>query len=284
MLELMKADQQILSGVNDVARGVGNPNIKTSGGQALYIAQALQYINGLQKSYARLAGDVGTCLINNIQKFCPEEMTAYIVGDSKKGQIKKFKASDIMDVERISVELGNPMTQSLAGRRELLTDMMQMNIIKDPKQIIMFLATGNLDQTIESDFSDALLITTENEMLRRGENPVTMITDLHAEHIVKHNKLFSDPIERENPALAELALNHMMEHIAMMKAVPPELAAILSGQPLPPPPPPAPPGNPNPTIDTARMPNVPQGTPPEMSDPYQEQMDAMPQDQSTAGF
>ena len=47
---------------------------------------------------------------------------------------------------------------------------------------------------------------------------------------------------------------------------------------------PAPPGNPNPTIDTARMPNVPQGTPPEMADPYQEQMDAMPQDQSTAGF
>jgi hypothetical protein len=206
-------------------------------------------------------------------------MTAYIVGESKKGQIKKFKAADIMDVERVTVELGNPLTQSLAGRRELLADIMQMGVVTDPKRIISFLNTGNLDQTIEDDFSDALLITSENEMMRRGETPVIMLTDLHAEHIVKHNKLFSDPIEREDPALAEVALAHMMDHVNLMKQVPPDLAAILSGQPLPPPVPPGNEPNPNPTIDTARMPNVPQGTPPEMADPYQEQMDAMPQEQ-----
>jgi hypothetical protein len=285
MLELMKADQQLLSGVNDIARGAGNPNIKTSGGQALYIAQAIQYVSHLQKSYAKLAGDVGTCLIDNIKKFCPEEMTAYIVGDSKKGQIKTFKAADLMDVERVSVDLGNPMTQTVSGRHELMQSWQQYGVITNPKQVISFLATGNLDQEIESDFSNSVLIKSENEMLRKGQTPVIMLTDLHAEHIVGHNKIYSDPIERENPQLAAIGLAHMMDHINMMKAVPPELAAVLSGQPMPPPPPPgmppAPGQGPNPTIDTARMPSPPEGTPPEMTQGYEDQLDTMPQEQMT---
>ena len=285
MIEILKQDQQLLSGVSDTARGNPSSNLKSGTSLAIILAQAIQYVSHLQKSYAKLAGDVATCLVNNIQKFCPEEMTAYIVGDSKKGQIKKFKAQDIMDVERITVDLGNPLTQTYAGRQELMQTWQQYGVIKDPKQIVSFLATGNLDQIIESDFSDALLITSENEMLRKGEVPITMITDLHAEHIVKHNKIFSDPIERQNPQLADIALNHMMEHVAIMKTVPPELAAILSGQPLPPPPPPGPPSNvPNPTIEGARMPDVPQGTPEQMAAPYEEQLNTMPQEQMTEQY
>jgi hypothetical protein len=282
MLDMIKLDQQLLSGVNDVARGNPSSNLKSGTSLAVILAQAIQYVSNLQKSYAELVGDVATCLITNIKKFGTEEMTAYIVGASKKGQVRKFKAEDVMDVERISVDLGNPLTQTYAGRQELMQTWQQYGIIKDPKQIVSFLATGNLDQTIEDDFSDAILIASENELMRKGEPPVIMITDLHAEHIVKHNKLFSDPAERENPELAQIALGHMMEHIALMKQVPPELAAVLSGQPIPPPAAPKMPGDrPNPTINSARMPSLPEGTPPSMADGYQDELDSMPQSQVT---
>ena len=279
MIDLLVSHQQILSGINDPARGIGNPNVKTSGGQALYIATALQFISDLQKGYAALASDVATCLINNIQQFATEELTAYIVGSNKQGQIKKFKAKDILDVARISVELGNPLSQSLAGRRELLTDMMQMKVITDPKQIISFLSTGNLDAQIENDFSDALLIASENEMIKKGEKPILLITDLHMEHINSHKKIFSDPKTREDSALTSIGLEHIMEHIDAMRTVPPDLAAALSGQPLPPVNPTPQAANPNPTVNGARMPNVPQGTPETMAQGYQDQMDAMPEEQ-----
>ena len=277
MIDLLVQHQQLLSGVNDIARGAGNPSVKTSGGQALYIATALQFISDLQKNYAALASEVATCLVSNIQKFASEEMTAYITGSSKKGQIKKFKAQDLMDIERISVDLGNPLTQSLAGRRELLTDMMQMGAVKDPRVIISFLATGNLDQATEDEFSDALLIRDENEQIKRGEKPQALIFDNHSEHIVNHKKVFSSPEARNNPQLLENGLAHIQSHIDLMKQVPPELAAALSGQPLPPPKPmpAAPPVQGQ--VQGQNMPNIPQQAPEQTQQAYQQMEQAAPQ-------
>lgn len=277
MIDLLVQHQQLLSGINDIARGAGNPSVKTSGGQALYIATALQFISDLQKNYAALASEVATCLVNNIQKFASEEMTAYITGSSKKGQIKKFKAQDLMDVERISVDLGNPLTQSLAGRRELLTDMMQMGAIKDPRVIIAFLATGNLDQATEDEFSDGLLIRDENEQIKRGEAPQALIFDNHSEHIVNHKKVFSSPEARNNPKLLEVGLAHIQEHMDLMKQVPPDLAAALSGQPLPPPQPIAPPSGPQGQVAGQNVPNIPPSAPEQTQQAFNQHEASMPQ-------
>jgi hypothetical protein len=233
-------------------------------------------VSELQKNYAALASDISSCLVDNIKKFQTEEMTAYIVGSAKKGTIKRFKAADLMDVQRITCSLGNPLMQSLAGRQETMQNWMQYGIMKDPKQIISFLSTGNLDAQIEGDFSDALLIADENETLRKGEEPIALITDIHVEHIPGHNKILSDKSVRENPELVTNVMGHIQDHIDLMRQMPPDLAAALMGQPLPPIMPPPPPGSePNPTIEGARMPDVPQGTPEQMADGYNEQLDQM---------
>ncbi|MHA0111190.1 hypothetical protein ACXYUI_29290, partial [Klebsiella pneumoniae] len=80
MIDLLINNQQLLSGINDVARGRPGDSVTTAGGQALMIAQAIQYVSFIQKSYAYLASEVASCLINNIQKFATEEMTAYVAG------------------------------------------------------------------------------------------------------------------------------------------------------------------------------------------------------------
>jgi hypothetical protein len=282
MIDMLKADEQLLSGVNDVARGNPSSNLKSGTSLAVVLAQAIQYVSELQKSYADLASDISSCLVDNIKLFQTEEMTAYIVGSSKKSTIKTFKAADLMDVQRVTCSLGNPLMQSLAGRQEMMQNWMQYGVLKDPKQILSFISTGNLDAQIESDFSDALLIADENEMLRKGEMPIVLITDIHEEHMVKHNKLLSDKSVRENPVLSAGVMEHMQSHIDISRTVPPDLAAAIRGQPIPPPAPPPPPGaEVNPTIDGARMPDVPQGTPEPMAAGYEQQLDAMPQEQGT---
>ena len=153
---------------------------------------SIQYVNELQKNYAQIASDVATCLINNIQKFPSDDMVAYIVGTNRKGYIKTFKSKDIMNVERITVDLGTPLVQNIAGRHELINQWLQYGIIKDPKQIISFLRTGELDQTTDSLFSDAMLIKEENEQIKKGEKPIALLLDNHSEHILEHKTIFSN--------------------------------------------------------------------------------------------
>lgn len=281
MVDLLKQEQQIISGINDIARGMGNPNVKTSGGQALFLAQALQFISDLQKNYAQLASDVATCLVNNIQQFASEELTAYITGSSKKGMIRKFKSQDIINIERIGADLGNPLLQSLAGRKELISEMLQMGVITDPKVVVSFLANGNMDQALDTDSvtSDSNLIQDENEQLKKGINPPVLLTDMHVQHIQKHNKLMSSFEARQDPMLVQVVLQHIQDHIDTMRNVPADLAAVLSGQPLPPVNPPSQQNQPNPTVDGARMPSLPRGTPEQVADNYQEQLNNMPQEQ-----
>lgn len=280
IIEMLIQNQQLLSGVNDVARGNPSSNLKSGTSLALVLSQAIQYVSELQKSYAEIAGDIGSCLIDNVKIFQPEELTAYIVGENKKGQLKKFKADDIMDVERVTVELGNPLTQTYAGRQEMMQNWMQYGIIKDPKQIVSFLTTGNVDAEIENRFSDAILIKSENEMLRKGEIPTVIMTDRHAEHINDHVVVYSDPLVRESPELMQSALNHIMEHLTSMREVPPDLAAVLSGQPLPQMPMPSDQGQRNmPTVEGARMPSLPAETPPQEAENYQEDLQTIPSEQ-----
>jgi len=277
MIDLLVQHQQLLSGVNDVARGNPSASLKSGTSLAVILAQAIQYVSVLQKGYARLASDVSSCLIDNIKAFATEEMTAYITGVARKGQIKKFRSKDVMNVERITVDLGNPLTQSFAGRNEMVTAWQQYGIIKDPKQIVSFLRTGELDQVTENPFSDALLIREENEMLRRGEKPVVLITDNHSEHAVEHKAIMSSPEAREDPAVLAVWTAHIQEHIDMMRQVPPDLAAIMSGQALPPLEAPAVSGTePLPTVDGARMPSMPQEAPPQTQAAYQQALEAVP--------
>lgn len=281
MIELLMQHQQLLSGVNDVARGNPSSQLKSGASLAVVLAQAIQYVSDLQKNYARLASDVASCLVANIKRFADEEMTAYIVGESRAGEVQKFRAHDLLNIERVTVDLGNPLTQSVAGRSEMAAAWQQYGIMTNPKQIVSFLRTGEIDQNTENPFSDSILIRTENEQLRKGEVPEVLITDNHAEHIIEHKAIMSSPEARANPAMLAAWTAHVQEHLAQMRTVPPDLAAVLSGQPLPPPQQPAHAAvggtqDKLPEVDGANMPSLPPGAPAQTQVAYQQALNAVP--------
>lgn len=265
LIEMLMQHEQLISGVSDVARGNPSANLKSGASIAVVLAQAIQYVSVIQKNYAKAAGDVGSILIANLQKFGPEEMIGYIVGSSRKGQVRNFKKADLLDIERVSVDLGNPIMQTLGGRFDIAQGWAQMGIMKDPKQIEAFMRTGELDQITEDDFSDMILIREENEAIKKGENPPVMMLDNHSEHILGHKRIFSALDVRAEPNIVSAGLAHIQSHIDMMRQVPPDLASVISGQGLPPPVEPQMGGQPAkpeaPTVNGVALPSLPVGAP-----------------------
>lgn len=268
--------QLLLSGLNSTVMGDPNGNVKTAGGQALQIAQATQFVSTLMQNYAQAVSDVATITIKNLQKFASEPRLAYIGGVSRRSYVKTFTQKDIDGIDRVSVDLGSPLMQSISGRYQLAEIWMQQGILKDPRQIITFLKTGEIDSALEDQFKASILIRSENEQLLKGKVPPVLVSDQHPQHILEHLAQGNDEAYRNNPGLMEANLAHVMDHITKYKGMDPDLAAILGLPPLPSQQPPAPPPgikNPNqgvPEVQGQNVPPMPQGAPPETQAAYEQ--------------
>jgi hypothetical protein len=275
--------ETLLSGVNNTARGNPETSLKSGTSLSLMLATAIQFVSTIQAQYAQATADLATIIVHNLQLFCTEQRLAYIAGSAGRMQVRAFTGSDLEGIDRISVELGNPITQNVAGRMELVQLLLQYQAIKDPRKIDDFLRTGNWESLTESNFQESILIREENEMLRRGEMPPVIMSDIHPAHIIEHLTVLYSMDARTNPVIIRATLDHVQAHLNEQKAMNPDLAAILGIPPLPSqqqPPPGAQPapggpetapdgsGDQTPEVMGTNLPNPPEGTPEAFQSPY----------------
>lgn len=261
-LQMLERAMETVSGINSVARGNPDPkqNLRSGNALALIQSQALQFISGLQQSYIYLIEDVGTNLITLLQDFASVPRIAQIAGKANTSYMKEFTGEDLMSVTRVIVDAGNALAQTTAGRSEMATQMMQMNLIKTPEEYISVINTGKLETMTESQNKQLLLIRAENERLTDGNVEVmAVLTDDHNLHIREHQAVLADPDLRMDPDLVARALGHIQEHINILSN--PEVASILMqmGQtPIQPMMPPMPPegGAPAPEAPGPQDPNL----------------------------
>ncbi len=286
LLDNLISNEQALSGMNSAARGQPDGNLKTASGQALAIAQAIQFVSDIQKNYATAAGQVGTIVIHNLQKFCSTPRIAYLGGQSRASYAKEFTSNDVANIDRVIVDLGSPLVQTMQGRYGLVSDWIAQGTIK-PQEALTFMRTGELDSGSEASFRNKLLIREENERIRKGERVAAQITDNPIDHILEHRELGSDPAVRDNPQAMQALADHLNEHLMYYQSMNPDLAAIYGLPPLPsmmaPAPAPAADGS-APPVDEAGnpltppegpgsiqgqpLPNLPSGTPPQTQADY----------------
>jgi len=232
-------EMETISGVNSVARGNPEANLRSGNAMALIQSMALQFISGLQQSYVHLVEDVGTGLINMLKDFAQTPRVAAIVGKNNRAYLKEFKGSDLEFVNRVLVDLGNPLSQTKAGRVEMANNLMQYSEIT-PEQYFMVLKTGNLDTMTEGIDKELILVKGENEAMVSGEEVMATDIDEHILHIKEHRTVLADPDLRKDADLVTRVLTHINEHIEALKQVDPSLLMILGQQPIqaaPPPPP-----------------------------------------------
>lgn len=235
---ILEKTMETVSGVNSVSRG--NPESSLQSGNALALVQSmsLQFISSLQQSYVKLMEDVGTGMIQMLQDFASVPRIAMIVGKSNRSYMKEFTGKDLSSINRVIVDVANPLSKTTAGRVQMAEQMLQMQIITTPEQYISVINTGKLETMTDGIDRQLLLIKAENEKLVSGEEVMAIAIESHSLHIKEHRDVLSDPDLKNDPELVARVLNHIQEHINMLRTVDPDLLTHMGEQPLPPPMPP----------------------------------------------
>lgn len=223
---------ETISGVNSVARGNPEASLKSGAALALVQSMAIQFSMNLQQSYSRLVEDTGTSTISILKDFAAVPRVAAIAGRSNRPLMKSFSGKDLNAINRVMVDMGNPLTRTTAGKVNLADALMEKNLIENPDQYLQVVTTGRLEPIIEGKQAELLLVKAENEKLADGEPQRAIITDQHAQHILEHKTVLASPEIRMQPnsPIMVATLNHIQEHLNFLKTADPALLSLIHQQ------------------------------------------------------
>lgn len=227
------ARMEALSGMNSVARGNTQGKDLSGAAMALLQSMAIQFNSGLSKASNKLTEDNGNDVIMLTQDYTPEEKVGLIVGAKNRYMVKKYKGSDLSQVQRCYARQSNPLKDTTSGKLTIAQDLLKIpGAIKSVSQYSEILDTGNLDSFTEADRTDRLTIDEENEAMMRGETVPVVFTDLHPEHLIGHRRVLADPEARKDPTLVALARAHYDQHLMVWSQTDPNTLAALGMQPI----------------------------------------------------
>lgn len=232
LIEMLERNLETVSGVNSVMRGNPEASLRSASALALVQSMALQYMSDLQNNYIRMMEDVGTGIIDMLKDFGAEPRVITIAGERNKSHVEHFTRDDLGSVGRVFVDVGNPIAATYAGRAQIADQLLQYQLLKDPRDYLLLLETGSLESLTESDVSEQFLIKDENEELMNGRPVKATAIDDHVRHITGHRSVISDRSVRQNPEIVAAVLAHITEHIEALKTTDPQLLQLINQPPL----------------------------------------------------
>lgn len=231
-LEILIQTAETISGVNSVARGNPEASLKSGTALALVQSMALQFISSLQQSYVQIAEDVGTSLISILKDFANTPKMVALVGRNNRTYLKEFTGEQISSINRVIVDVGNPLSKTIAGRIQMAEQLLQMNLLKTPEEYFQVMNTGRIDKLYQGEMQESLLIQSENERLMSGEIVTAAMLDQHRLHIQEHKSVLSDPDLRKDTVLVQNTLTHIQQHITYLRTTDPDLLGLIGEKPL----------------------------------------------------
>jgi hypothetical protein len=257
-LDILNANMERISGINSVVRGDPEPSLKS--GEALKVieAKAIQFASGLQFSYYSLVEDVCTDWIRLIRDNARTPRQIMVLGKAGEAELQDFTADELAEIDRVVVDVANPLSKTIAGKDSMIKDLMAMGEIRTKEQYLQFRQTGNVDVLFEADNAQLSIVREENEALREGQEvPPPSGNDNHVMHIKEHNGCMGSLAVRANPAIRNAVEAHIMQHVQLLMdpnvqlvqqvfgySIPPGMV-LPPGVPAPPPPGNEPPGGGN---------------------------------------
>lgn len=119
-MQMLEKNMETISGVNSVARGNPDSNLRSGNALALVQSMTLQFMSGLQQSYVNLIEDLGTGIINILKDYAATPRMVAIVGKSQKTYLKEFTGDDLSTINRVIIDIGNALSRCLAKDTEVL--------------------------------------------------------------------------------------------------------------------------------------------------------------------
>lgn len=232
-----------ISGVNAVARGDPQASLRTGPALAIVKASSVETSIDFQESLRRYYDKSASALLVIFQTFATEEVKVSVTGQTG-ALTDSVKGSDILAVKAVKVDVGSPLSRTLAGKIEMATNLMaicqQNGTPVDIGQYFRVLETGRIDDMTELDAKRRKNIAKENEMLAKARfvpgtqeldssvpMPRCLATDDARMHVQHHLSGLDSPEARNNPAYVRATLQHVAEHMSSSTAVQTKQPALL---------------------------------------------------------
>lgn len=236
-LSMLEGKMEQLSGVSSVTRGTPDPaqNLRSGNSLALVQSMAIQFQSGLQNQYVQLVEDLGVAVLEILQDYAMAPRVASIIGVNNKQYLVQFKGADIADINRVIVDVGNPLARTTAGRVQMAEQLMQMKPDEfSIQQYAQVINTGRIDGMLESPIDQSNLIQMENERLMQGTSVPALIIDDHKEHVLRHRTILNDIDLRTDDVKSAAVYKHIQDHIEFARSADPAVLTMTNQQPLPP--------------------------------------------------
>lgn len=231
-----------VSGINSVVRGDPAQSLgKGAPGSAIALLQnqALQFNSRFQRSYYNLLEDLGSGLFDMLKRFATGRRVALIVGKDEEYKIKYFNMKE-MNINRVSVKVGNAMENTLQGRFAMIETLAPHGLLKEPQDAFQILEYGRMRSAYKDQEAQNLLIQKENEQLLEGPEVLedgsvvgvpVLLTDDHRRHIAKHTEeILTNLDARNDPEIIKATLAHITAHVDILKEADPAVLMAM-GQP-----------------------------------------------------
>jgi hypothetical protein len=261
-----------LAGINEAIKG--NPDLMLKGqvsgaALALMSSNSIQFNNDFQKAYVRLAEQVGSALLHNVQDFGFVDMgngksstrEGMSLSATNKYYRRPFGQKDLSNVDKVIVRYGNPLSQTTSGRMQIAEYAKDMGLVKTVADLLEVMETGTLEPALDAPEAQMRLIKEENEEMMLGNVPPVLWADDHVTHIPEHLAKIANLDVRKDAKIIQACKAHVDQHVQALRTMDPILAGLLHQPIIPPPAPPAaPPAQPRPAGPMQSHP-VPSGPP-----------------------
>lgn len=230
--EYLQNQMTLLSGLNDTA--LGDTSSASSGKQAaLNHALALQSASDYQASYVRLHERLYNFILRLYQTFSTTERVVQVAGRGNELAAKTFTSKDLRGIDGVDVELGAAILRTTAGVTEVADKLMTAQQING-QQYMALLSTKRLEPVFDASQEFEVHIDRENEMLSKGEEPTVARTDNHPLEMSRHAVVLNSPEARDNPAIVNAVVSHLMTHDREWMALTLEQPSLMMALGIPP--------------------------------------------------
>lgn len=234
-LDYLKQDGEYVSGVNSVARGQPEASLKSGAALALIDQKAAQYSSIFVGNFYGFMSKVGTAILRILKEFPNSKRFIYVAGINNRSELREFQKDDLESIDRVIVQMGNPLSRTLAGRLEIATQLLQAGLVKVPEEFLTVLQTGQLKPLTDTLDSQLSVIHQENEALKLGQPTSALMTDDQSLHLKKHAAVLDSLEMRGNPIILQSVLSHIAQHQQLLMSPAYASYASVLGYQFPPP-------------------------------------------------
>jgi len=228
------ADQERLSGINQVMRGTAAQTPMSGTAIALSASMSQTYNSSVEREYINITEKIAFALLCLIHKFQSYEEILTDTGVANEFAVRSFKGQDLEGIRRVRVHLGNQLAKTLAGRLTIADNLLSQQQVT-PDEYLEIIRSGSLNKQLETKTAEPGYIQLENEQLAKGEHPVMNALDNHVKHIEAHKALLFRPEVRQTESVLATILEHISEHTQQMLEMSvsnPTMLSIALGMPI----------------------------------------------------